>query len=290
MSLFDILKPKSCTFEEQINFLTFVLNEKKFYKGLDIFLNPISILPLAIICNKEQCDYIDDSGQYTDYLDVIKFPKGLSINEHMEWNLQKQNEITYLPIIRIEKISDVDYKENVVNYFAEDISEIFAKNSGVNRISVKNSISYVISEIFQNAFEHGKDDIYIFAQYYKTKKFLDVCIADGGVGIADSYNNTYTDKEGVEKALSGDSSKSTEYGDGERGYGLRTSVNLVTGGYKGCFAIISGDTYYIEKYHDGKVNKRDGEYHEFPSPTKWNGTIVSFRVNIEEVNYLKYVE
>ncbi|MHC1591073.1 MAG: hypothetical protein ACXQS8_03235, partial [Candidatus Helarchaeales archaeon] len=70
-------------------------------------------------------------------------------------------------------------------------------------------------------------------------KFTEICIIDNGISISGSYINRgydFSDIDALKRAvLEGLSTKSAE-----RGYGLRTTLNLLTKGLEASCLIISG--------------------------------------------------
>lgn len=96
-----------------------------------------------------------------------------------------------------------------------------------------------------NITEHSESDRgYIFAQAYPTKGFLDVCIADRGVSLLGSYeklpdNEILSDMEAIKAANRGLSSKNLPDAE-NRGFGIRTSKQMLIHGLGGQYLMISG--------------------------------------------------
>lgn len=135
-------------------------------------------------------------------------------------------------------------------------------------INYKTALNYLISEFCDNLIDHSKSENgYISFQYYKQNKYLDLCICDAGQGFLKSYLNysgnkefdhISSDIEAIEAVLEGNSTKQTK----ERGFGVRTSINLIVNGLGGNVVLGSGSaissnikkTITIEQlgwYHQG---------------------------------------
>jgi hypothetical protein len=141
---------------------------------------------------------------------------------------------------------------------------------------------YIVSEIIDNVFEHsGTNRAWIFAQYYPTKEYFDLCILDIGKGILGSYKDKgfdeiKTNKDAIENAITGNSTK--EYNT-ERGYGLTTTIKMTRNGFDGDYVLISGNTLFF----NNKI---------IEIPISWQGTIVGIRLYINQPNFniYEYVE
>lgn len=128
---------------------------------------------------------------------------------------------------------------------------------------------------------------WIMAQNYPTKGFLDVCIADTGDGILESYKKTKifnisTDAQAINKAINGLSTK--EQGN-TRGYGLKTSRKMLVEGLGGMFLLFSGNSFYIWNTNIETIFS--------DIPYKWKGTIVAVRIPHaipSNFNYTNYLE
>ena len=147
-----------------------------------------------------------------------------------------------------------------------------------------NAFSYFIGELIDNIYEHSKfSTAYIMAQKYKKLKFIEICIIDNGISIPGSYedkNLKLTDVKALEEALKGLSTKSDE-----RGYGLRTSLRLLTEGLSANCLIISRGAGLIK-------DKNDTFIYELEELNSFSGTLISIRIPyiIKEVNIYDYIE
>lgn len=148
-----------------------------------------------------------------------------------------------------------------------------------------NAFSYFIGELLDNIYEHSKfSKAFIMAQKYEYMKFTEVGIIDNGISIPGSYENEgykFNDIEALKEAvLKGLSTKSNE-----RGYGLRTSLRLLTEGLEADCLIVSRRAGLI-------INKNNTSFYEMEENDIFNGTLISVRIpyNLSQVNIYEYIE
>lgn len=192
----------------------------------------------------------------SNYLETIGFPLGATI--------PSVNLSTFIPISILQK-DQPDQREKMTTQFLQIINTVLNPAPGS-----ANALSYPVAELIDNVFEHSKKDFgFIFGQYYKSKNFLEICICDTGRGIAGSYFQEeglqLSDTEAIQKALAGDSTKSSE-----RGYGIRTSIKVVCEGLGGQFCLLSGNSFVI-------ANSTQQYISHFPD-FSWKGTIITYRI------------
>lgn len=252
------------------------------------FVSPVFALSLIIYltgCRKQIT-----LRNVTEYLDVIGLARGGIKPDQMRQTeflafLEKYVTKTYIPIINFDAGRNSDAKE-VVSSIAENM---IIRQLSI-RPNVANGLKYMIDEILDNITEHSESHRgYIFAQAYPTKGFLDVCIADSGVGLLGSYqrlpeNEIATDLEAIKAANRGLSSKNLPDAE-NRGFGIRTSRQMLIQGLGGQYLMISGSSLYI------KTRTLDSFYN-MPHALRWNGTIVALRIpyNSTTFNYIDYIE
>ena len=82
----------------------------------------------------------------------------------------------------------------------------------------------------------------------------------------------------MQEALQGNSTKGEE-----RGFGLRTSKDLITKGMSGEFILISGSAFYF-------ANSKKEIISSFP--VNWQGVLVSYQIPTPKlkIDYLHFVE
>lgn len=175
--------------------------------------------------------------------------------------------------------------------FAEKLLSVF-ENILFNQLNIKGqlktAINYVISEIFTNITEHSNSKSgWMMIQNYPTKQFLDVCIADNGIGILGSYQKAgFTEiassKEALNEAING---KSTKIHEKTRGYGIKTSRRMLVNGLGGKYFLFSGNAFYLYTKAEEQITVLKN--------ASWKGTMFALRIPNKEpkaFNYVNYLE
>lgn len=235
------------------------------------FITPLSILPIAVyaVNNKIKINCTEKNYNICSYLDTIGFPNGVT-----ELPTKTKG---YLPITKMPPIEE----NNVLSKYEDNIlSQMNTKD-----LSFKTSLKYLTSELVNNVSEHADIDHYWFlAQYYAPNKTCEIIITDCGIGYKNSYKGTKfevdTDKEAIENALEGRSSKSAKAHSLERGKGIPSITNMFVNGYGGKIIIVSGkDMIYYRKNEKKDININ----------SYWNGSLVAINFNLKTINPLEYV-
>lgn len=152
-------------------------------------------------------------------------------------------------------------------------------------------MKYIIGEAVDNIVEHANSKFgYIVAQSYENGGYTDICIADTGNTLIGSYasnprtSEISSDIEAIQAAINGISAKNLPDAE-NRGYGFRTSINMLTKGLGGEYLLVSGDSAFA-------VNKTQGQSLILPYGIRFEGTIVAFRIPHvgNGFYYLNYVE
>ena len=94
------------------------------------------------------------------------------------------------------------------------MEELLRRLSSLNNDQIEEFINYVLIEIFNSVTEHGmpqknKDEgWWMIAQHHQRHQFISLCIADNGIGIA---NSLYTGPQKAEiiKRIGGNSPASS---------------------------------------------------------------------------------
>lgn len=246
------------------------------------FVHPVFITSVSSLMS-----YLSENGYNVyhccingSYLQTMCFPLGLKPDELPRWEemLDNYKGKNYLPVINLptsRKNQETEIRENLLS----KINTLLEINLNLNA-NYKSAVSYLISEMTDNIVDHsGVSRGWLSAQYYPSKKFLDVCIIDTGKTILGSYaekgvNDIKNDIIAIEKATSGLSTK-----DKERGYGIRTTKAMIEEGLKGKFILISG-----------RAILSNNQLTEFP--VKWNGTILALRIpqNVANFHYSDFLK
>lgn len=252
------------------------------------FISPVFALSLIIYLNK--CGKLIHYQNIPEYLRLIGLDSGGMKPDHMRQTefialLERYASKTYIPIIDFSASRNSDAKE-VVSSIAENLI-IRQLNIQPN---VANGLKYMIDETLDNITEHSDSDRgYIFAQAYPNKGFLDVCIADSGVTLLGSYqklldNEIVSDMEAIKAANRGLSSKNLPDAE-NRGFGIKTSKQMLINGLGGQYLMISGSCLYVKSLNLDS-------FYAMPDDLRWNGTIVALRIPYHSTtfNYINYIE
>ena len=193
-----------------------------------------------------------DMETLNSYLKTIHFPNGLlvdNVENYREHYIKFENK-NYSPILKlkIDNTKDnIDLRDEVIKDFISHISNLINLKS--NYIG---GIRYILSELFDNIFEHSESDYaFLTFQNYPNLKKIEICISDIGIGILGSYKKTnssleknfsdiITDLDALKSATEGKSTKNVE-----RGFGIHTSRNIISEGFKGYILYQSGNALAI---------------------------------------------
>lgn len=257
------------------------------------FLHPFFLASLAIYKNttKKQIECVNIPPRIQSYLDIIRFNHILHFNqepkEHVETIMQNYTNKRYLPLC---SFAMTNTNKDV---FGSIIKSILMKQAGISA-SGSSSLSYLISELLDNVYEHSHSpNGYVFSQYSKKEKVIDLCIADSGQTIAGSFRNSgrYQEEidgneaEALKLANEGYSTKNRPEAE-NRGYGISTSKSMLVSGMKGAFFMLSGSAFH--RYENG-----DNIYINLGNLFHWNGTIILLRIPVVlpvGFNYTDYLE
>lgn len=252
------------------------------------FISPV--FALSFIVYLTRCGKQIAFTNVSDYLERIGLgiggikPDTMRQTEFLA-ELEKYTSKTYIPIIDFAAGRNSDAKEVVSSIVENMIIQQLNIQS-----NVANGFKYMIDETLDNITEHSESDRgYIFAQAYPTKRFLDVCIADRGVSLLGSYeklpdNEILSDMEAIKAANRGLSSKNLPDAE-NRGFGIRTSKQMLIHGLGGQYLMISGSSLYLKSCNLDT-------FYSMPHGLRWNGTIVALRIPYysSSFNYINYIE
>jgi signal transduction histidine kinase len=191
-------------------------------------------------------------------------------------------------------------KHGTVDKFSSEIADIIAPSQknldDPSKTGFYDFVEYAVSELINNVNQHARGKGFISAQYYPKKEHMvQICIADIGMGIRDSFLNSHSplsskassDRESIELALLPEASSKTHMKDpisGEsenQGVGLTILREIIvqTGSD---FVIVSGEAGI---YISGDSQR------QFTLPSPYKGTIVSFSFHRSKMSeYEKLLE
>ena len=156
------------------------------------------------------------------------------------------------------------------------------------------SLSYLISELLDNIYEHSQSpNGFVFSQYLEKEGMISLCIADTGITIAGSFEKAGLyqkeidgkETEALKLANEGYSTKNRPEAE-NRGYGISTSKAMLVTGMKGAFFMLSGGAFH--RYEDGA-----NDYIGLKDIFRWNGTVILMRIPVvlpDGFNYIDYLE
>lgn len=257
------------------------------------FLHPFFLAPLAIYMNTSgkdiECTNIPLRVQ--SYLNSICFDRMLHFGnekrEDAESVIQKYTDKTYLPLC---SFAMTDSNKDT---FGSIIKTVIMKQANIGRDG-SSSLSYLISELLDNIYEHSQSpNGYVFSQYLEKEGVINLCIADTGITIAGSFEQAGlyqeeidgSETEALKLANEGYSTKNRPEAE-NRGYGISTSKAMLVTGMKGGFFMLSGGAFH--RYENGA-----NDYISLKDIFRWQGTVILMRIPVvlpEDFNYIDYLE
>ena len=240
---------------------------------------------------KIQCNI--SSPSIRSYLNYLNFPGGVDLDIYNRSNFQEELAIyrnkSYIPILNFPTSNLSDFIALREQY----LSEINTLLSDICKVQAqaRTALMYLIDEAINNILNHSFDDSgYIIAQYYPSKGYVDLAIADIGRTLLESYKNCprYKDtinseQDAMGAALGG---KSTKSGNVDRGFGISTSKDMLIKGMGGKYFLWSGNVFNI---HTSKLN----DVVTISNHIFWQGVYVFLRIPVktaEEFDPYKFME
>lgn len=268
------------------------------------FTHPFFTLPLLLLKKNLNTHYGYNisiskekfkNGFVNEHMTTIHFPEFLRCEEmsieEIGFVLKGFENKSYLPLIQFPIGGDME-TISVRDTFIQHLKNLVCKITDIDSYpGLKSPILYFIDELLSNIIHHAKfDNGYIMAQHYKTKGYIDICIADIGRTLMESYqefeNNKYdisNHKSALESSLKGKSTK----GGIDRGYGISTSINMLCKGLGGRFFMFSGNAFTVQEEEKSDIIETNLD-HIF-----WKGVLICPRIPCDVpkgFNYLNYLE
>lgn len=158
--------------------------------------------------------------------------------------------------------------------------------------SISMPLSYMLDELVCNIQQHSLANMGILSVCIdNANNYMDICIADNGIGILGSYvnhekylNQLDDDADAICLAREGYSTKNLPATE-NRGYGISSNAKWIVDGMGGEFSIISGKALYVESRLTSKI-------FSIPENVEWPGTMISVRIpmNVPETfNIYDYI-
>jgi len=213
------------------------------------------------------------------YMKTIKFPDGLDplyFDGDVTECLDQYRNKSYIPIIYFPTGAEVHVTE-IRDTFLSSVNRLLVHICGLQKEMVT-ALMYLVDEAVNNVLHHAKDDKgYLFAQYFKSKGYVDLVVADIGQTLLDTYasfdkhkNEVTNHQLAMEAALAGKSTKSLDV---DRGFGISTSKSLLTKGLNGKYFIYSGNVFNI---HTSEINTITS----LPETISWQGVFLALRIPV----------
>lgn len=233
----------------------------------------------------------EGNENFSNYIKTICFPKGFNYNNYPMNELDKvlypYHNKNYIPLMFFPtSITDAESKlrEKIISA----INSIFKKQLNLSG-AVLQAIYYLVDELTQNIVDHSNSEKgIVFAQYYPSKNYMDICISDFGKGLFKSYldsgkHNPASNEEAVNFAVFGKSTKDLPE---SRGFGISTSRKMLVEGLKGKFFIYSGTTFFNQ-------NIEKQELISLSDNLDYKGCYIALRVPIldnKQFNFYNFIE
>jgi len=204
------------------------------------FLHPFFLAPLAIYKNTsdKRIECVNIPLRLQAYLNSICFDRMLHFDKETRKDIVDVFE-RYLdkPHIPLCSFSMTDINKDIIGSV---VHRIILSQAKMGR-GGSSPLSYLISELFDNIYEHScSTNGYVFSQYSESMRAIDLCIADTGINIFNSFKNAAIcqkeidnkEAEALKLANEGYSTKNRPEAE-NRGYGLSTSKEMLVVGMKG---------------------------------------------------------
>jgi anti-sigma regulatory factor (Ser/Thr protein kinase) len=234
---------------------------------------------------------VDGNSNVTNYFETIRFPDGYNFDglssAEMNFKLEEYGLKTFIPLVLFPtgaNQAESTLRENVLSAINSILKKQLKLDGGILE-----AVYYLIDELTNNIADHSSSEKGIlFAQFYPTKNYMDICIIDYGKGIRQTYldsgkANPSSDEEAIEFAIKGKSTKDQSI---SRGFGISTSRTMITDGLKGKFFIYSGNALFYQ-------NSEKQEIISLPQEANYQGCMVAIRVPIlpnSQFDFYKYTQ
>ncbi|MCW8895456.1 MAG: ATP-binding protein [Sulfurimonas sp.] len=217
---------------------------------------------------------------YQTYHDIDKVE---NLNDYIELMLDGRLSANskYTSIEQISSRGDV---EDITAHLTATILTNFIDLEPLHQKDLKKYLQYLIAEILNNVADHSgsTNGGFAMAQYYPTKRKVQVAVADSGVGFLKHIHKAYpkitTDEEAIKKAIEMGvtASNNRMYGhERNAGYGLYALIQIIKE-TRGKVVIIS---------NFGMLRCVDGEITTCTLDKSWNGTVVAFEFIEKNTDY-----
>ncbi|MCK4797951.1 MAG: hypothetical protein KAT05_11240 [Spirochaetes bacterium] len=150
-----------------------------------------------------------------------------------------------------------------------------------------NAFNYLIGEFVDNIYQHSEFmNGCVLAQKYDAKGFLEIAFFDDGISIPGCFERNdiafSSDSEAIHKATNGYTTKKSI----ERGFGMKTSINLYVNGIGGELLIVSRGGALYKSHHNNEE-----KLYKLSSTYELEGTLIAVRIPYpaKEVNIYEHI-
>lgn len=202
----------------------------------------------------------------------IVAPKDKSAYTYIEYLTGKRSSLTTIPLRVVDSRSKIrTFTEELNELLYNDISKF---DTDYEREDFE-FFGYIISELLNNAIDHGESPAVVFAQLFPQIRELEIGVVDSGLGFYKTIKRRYdikTEAEAINLALKKGVSGAQAYLYSNItknvGYGLYVISKMVHNS-GGDLIIVSGQAVYLN-------NKF------FTLKKSWEGSIITIRLKLKE--------
>lgn len=251
---------------------------KKWMSVHPMVLSMLGALGLKVKSSKIDCEKMEaKSKHYLERMKLFDFfgiKSGLKIKEH-------EASGRFVPLTQIKD--------------SKSLTKFISEVTPLLHLEPKHAepIRYIMSELIRNVLEHSlsKDGAIVCAQYYKNSNVIRIGIADTGIGIWQSINQSHNPKndlEALQMALTpGITGTTTKEGGTERNAGAGLFfIKSIASVNSDFFVIYSGKAMYKLLKRTGKkimlhadpFNDRHSKQENLPI---WHGTTVGIDLSLD---------
>jgi hypothetical protein len=258
------------------------------------FIHPFLLAPLAIykIQSEKEIVCSNMSLSLQSHLNSVYFDRML----HFEAEDSEAAKTVMGRYVSLDFIPICSFSMNDANKdaFYSIFRDVIISQIHFEKV-VSTPVSYFLSELIDNIYEHsGSEKGFLFSQYMKDENCLNLCIADEGITVFNSFLQTslflkeinMDEAEALRMANEGRSTKNRP-GAESRGYRISTSKRMLVEGLGGSFFMLSGGAFH--RYEGKDINY----YANVESLFRWKGTLILLRIPLkipENFNYTDYLE
>jgi len=207
---------------------------------------------------------------------ILNVPSDISIVEHE-------------PAGRFIPITQIRTSDELTKFITEMIPLLHLEPEQAK------TIGYIVSELVRNVIEHAnsRDGAFLCAQYYMKSNTIRIGIADNGVGIKTTINQSYfvkTDLEAIQLALwPGITGTTRREGGTEQNAGAGLFfIKSIAGVNRDFFTVYSGNAFYklLRRPPTSNLRLRADPFKERHSTDDklpfWRGTVVGIDINLDQ--------